>query len=48
MNIASLVYRINNEFFAMNNNNIPYNLWRYYASLDIEAYLENIVQYLIT
>ena len=37
MNIASLVYRINDEYASMNNNNIPYNLWRYYASLDIEA-----------
>ena len=53
MNIATIVYRINYDFIAMNKNDIPYNLWRYFASLDIESLIrkyrsvfDNIVQLL--
>ena len=37
MNIATIIQRIDNEFSLMNTQNISFDLWRYYASLDIES-----------
>lgn len=36
MNIATIVHRVNYESYALNKNDVSYDLWRYYASLDIE------------
>ena len=51
MNIATIIHRLDNEFSLMNTQNISFDLWRYYASLDIESLfrkyrslLDNIAQ----